>query len=84
MYRFSTDEKRAYWAEQKAKQRKKKKVKPASTPVTGERNYLEAERNGASPAELDQIVTSSLPPQREQDFPVSEQPTSNHPEFPEE
>ena len=29
-----------------------------------------------------QSLTS--PPQREQDFPVSEQPTSNHPQFPEQ
>lgn len=75
MYRFSTDEKRAYWAEQKAKQRKKKKqqlVPSAQTP--GEREYVEAERNGATEEQLDEIVTRHLPPSTEPEPPPTSMP----------
>ena len=64
MYRFSTDEKRAYWAAQKAKQRQKKKQKiepPVSaTFMAREERYSEALERGDEAA-ADAIAAEGLP-----------------------
>ena len=53
-----------------------------SQPLPRERRYEEAIERGDQEA-ADAIAAEGLPTQREQDFPVSEQPSSNHPELPE-
>lgn len=83
LYRFSTEAKREFWKEQKAEQRKKKRTKPpAAAQLPGEAEYLEAERNGASQEELDQIVARHQPRLRESNGesaatipPVNQQPS---------
>jgi hypothetical protein len=91
LYRFSTEAKREFWRQQKAEQRRKlsttetpktketKKAREARlTAEARERRFLRAEEKGDH-AEAERILEEGIP-QREQDFPVSEQPSSNHPE----
>lgn len=86
LYRFSTEAKREFWRDQKAKQREKKKQRreppPSATYLERERRYEEAVERGDQDG-ADAIAAEGLPPQREQNFPVNEQPSSNQPEIPE-
>lgn len=83
LYRFSTDAKRAFWAEQKAKQRESKKQKEARlTHESRQRRHASALERGDLD-EAERIEAEGLPTRREQDFPVSEQPSSNQPQIPE-
>lgn len=67
-YRFSTDAKREFWRAAKAEQREREKKRPnrmkkmdKPSALPGEAKYLEAEHNGATKEQLDQIATANLP-----------------------
>lgn len=64
------------------KQREYRQAKNQSSPLPGETAALRMERNGASLEDVDRHITHSLPIQREQEFPIDEQPSANFPEVP--
>jgi hypothetical protein len=61
MYRFSTQAKRAFWREQKAAQRSRKKNETARQLHNSSAAYEMASKNGATDAQLDAILTDHLP-----------------------
>lgn len=63
LYRFSTEAKREFWRDQKAKQRAKKKPVNSlqSTPLPGESTAARMEQEGATQEEIDRHTTNSLP-----------------------
>jgi hypothetical protein len=77
-----TISRRAYNARKQRQYRESTRTRKATAESGRERRYVKAIERGDQ-VTADFIAAEGLPTQLEQDFPVDEQPTSNHPEIPE-
>jgi hypothetical protein len=65
LYRFSTEAKREFWRDQKAKQRSKKKQASSPSPLPGELEHQRLIESGATQEQLDRHSDSHLPAEPE-------------------